>query len=361
MRLSAASFDGATIIEVIYPGDAHIGLRGSRAPLSWEQTREPDERGGERHLFILDVPRGETIELKVVRDDEDWAAARNYAVHAGDHLRIEPYFDRATTELLPLARVGDVSYEVLLPPSYREQINKRHPVLYALDGQALFSTSKDPYGIWSLDKVLDGLFDLGAMEELIVVAIHTAERRLERLSPVADPTHGGGEAPAFLAEIVEHLKPAIDSTYRTLPDESAILGSSMGGLFAFYAAWTRPEVFGRAACLSSSFWWANRFIVRAIEKTMPARRPTLYLDSGAARDPLDTDPHARDGMHHTRSMFRALAAHGYEPGIDLHRLVFPGHAHEPAAWGSRVGVPLQLLFPPTRVTPPRHVIEEHSG
>src|SRR4051794_3842152 len=83
-----------TVIEVVYPPHrGAIGLRGSHAPLSWQHTTPPDERSGDRHLFHIPVPPGEVLELKLVRNEEDWAAGRNYAVHAGDHLHLEPHFD----------------------------------------------------------------------------------------------------------------------------------------------------------------------------------------------------------------------------------------------------------------------------
>lgn len=343
----------ATLIEVLYP--AHrgaIGLRGDHAPLSWEHTTPPHACEGDRHLFSLEIPEGELLELKLVRNQEDWAGGRNYTVHAGDHLRIEPYFDHAHARLLPpeeLDAGGEkLSFRVLLPPSYDEQEHKRYPVLYVHDGQALWSTSSDPYGIWNLDQTIDQLVELSAIEELIVVGIDTADRRLDRLSPVPDPEYGGGEGPRYLAALVDHLLPTINARYRTRTDRhnTALMGSSMGGLFSFYAAWTRRDVFGKAACLSSSFWWASRHMVRVVQSdpAAGATRPFLYIDSGAARSAFD-DPRARDGFHHTRSMFRALIRHGYVAGVDLHRLAFPGHSHEAAAWAARVAIPLQLLFP----------------
>ena len=54
---------------------------------------------------------------------------------------------------------------------------------YAQDGQALWSTSADSYGMWRLEETLDSLDARGAISELIVVAIDMAERRVERLTP----------------------------------------------------------------------------------------------------------------------------------------------------------------------------------
>lgn len=340
----------ATVVEVVYPAAAgRIGLRGSEAPLSWEATLPPTASHGDRHVFELDIPDGAIVDLKLVRDDDDWAAGRNYVLHAGDHLHLEPSFDRTKSKLLDEETLDGLRVRVLLPPTYDEQSENRYPVLYALDGQALWTTSQDPYGVWSLDATLDRLFELGAVEELIVVGIDTSEDRIARLSPVPDEKHGGGRGQELLDTLVSRLKPQIDARFRTRAgrDDTAIIGSSMGGLFSFFAAWSRPDVFGKAACLSSSFWWAQRHIVRvAQEGPAPSPRPMLYLDSGAALHAMDGDPSARDGFHDTRSMHRALSRLGFAPGVDLHRLTFPGQTHDAGSWSQRVAIPLQLLFAP---------------
>ncbi|AKT40109.1 alpha/beta hydrolase [Chondromyces crocatus] len=353
-----------TVIEVTYPAHrGSIGLRGNREPLSWEHTTPPTSSEGDRHRFALQVLEGELLEFKLVRNGEEWAGGRDYVVHAGEQVHVEPYFDRHTATLLPAEELamGDerLRFEVLLPPSYDEQDGKRYPVLYVLDGQALWSTSADPYGVWNLEKTLDHLFELNAIDEIIVVGIDTAERRLERLSPTPDPTHGGGGGEAHLKLLVEHLVPTINERFRTRPERenTALMGSSMGGLFSFYAAWTRPDVFGKAACLSSSFWWANREMIRRVQHAgTPDPRPFLYLDSGAAMCAFEKDPHVRDGFHHTRSMLRALLLQGYVAGTDLHRLAFTGQTHDANAWAARVAIPLQLLFPPP---PSSHVPPDH--
>jgi predicted alpha/beta superfamily hydrolase len=343
-----------TIVEVCYPQDrGRIGIRGSVAPLSWEVTTPATRREGDLHVFELQLPRDTLVELKLVRNDEEWAAGRNYVLHAGDHLSIEPCFDATTSTLLPRETLRhekeELAFTVLLPPTYEEQPNRRYPVVVAQDGQSMWSTSTDPFGVWNLDTTLDQLFEIGAVDELIVVAVETAERRLERLSPFPDPHHGGGDGPSHLRAIVDGLLPEIDRRYRTRPgrESRAALGSSMGGLFSFWAAWKRPEVFGKAACLSSSFWWAQRRLVREVQLgTTPDPRPFLYVDSGVAMSAGETDPSARDGFHHTRSMLRALVRHGYVPGQDLYRLTFAGQRHDAAAWAARIAIPLQLLFPP---------------
>ena len=345
----------ATIIEVIYPQErGTIGLRGSASPLSWTATTPPTATLGDRSVFELDIPEGEMVDIKIVRGN-DWAHGRNYTLHAGDHLHLRPSFERTTCRLMPpvvlppsTSSPWPLRYQVLLPPSYDEQTSRHYPVLYAQDGQALWSSSSDPFGIWALDTVMDQLLDIAVMSELIVVGIDTSEARMDRLGPRRDRTYGGGRAAEHLQAMTTVLKPRIDEELRTRVgrDDTALIGSSLGGLFSFYAAWNRPEVFGKAICLSSSFWWANRSMIRDAN-IAPTPRPTIYLDSGVGLNP---DAPAQDGFQHTRSMQRALVRAGYTNGDDLHRLAFPGQAHSTAAWSARVAIPLQLLFPPPPLT-----------
>lgn len=356
--------DRATVIEVCYPvARGTLGLRGHGGGLSWDETMPPTRQEGDISFFELRLGEHELVELKIVRNDDDWAAGRNFYAHAGDYFTIEPCFDRTISQVVPMEPVmheglaEPIAMDVLLPPSYDEQDNKRYPVLYVLDGQSLWSFSNDPFGVWNLEHTLDRLFELGAVEEIIVVALRTDRDRIGLLSPMPDPTHGGGQGPTFLAAIVETVKPRIDERFRTYTDRenTAILGSSMGGLFAFYAAWSRPDVFGKSACLSSSFWWAQRGMIKLVQTgACPYPRPQYYIDSGASFDPAEQNPNLRDGYHHTRSMVRAMLRHCYQAGSELHRLTFTGNTHDAPSWAARVGIPMQILFPKA---PPGEITE----
>lgn len=342
-----------TSVVVTYPaGRGDIGIRGSSAPWSWEHTTPPTRVEGDQYVFTIDLAEHETCELKLVRGEDDWALGRNFTLHAGDVLELTPAFDRKTCELLPPQTFthGEttLSYQVLLPPTYGEQVQKRYPVIYAQDGQSLWTTSQDPFGVWHLDETIDHLLELAVVQEVIIVAIETSADRLAKLSPVPDPDHGGGQADAHLAAIIDGLKPHLDRELRTRPDRehTAVMGSSMGGLFSFYAAWTRPDVFGKAICLSSSFWWAGRHMIRAIAQA-PSPRPVLYLDSGAALSEQEPRASAHDGFFHTRAMHRALGRVGYT-SAELHRLTFPGQAHNASSWAARVALRCSCCFPPPR-------------
>src|SRR5262249_648478 len=106
-----------------------------------------------------------------------------------------------------------------------------------------------------------------------------------------------------------------------------------------------PDVFGKAACLSSSFWWNCRALVELARLgPCPTPPPTYYIDSGAAKSALEEDANLKDGYRHTQSMRKALLGHCYEVGKNLHVLASAGMGENNGGWGSRLAVPLQLLF-----------------
>src|SRR5690606_5884452 len=113
--------------------------------------------------------------------------------------------------------------------------------------------------------------------------------------------------------LVEEVKPLVDASYRTLagPRHTSGIGSSLSGVVSFYLAWQWPDVFGRAACLSSTFTYRDDLMQRVAAE--PRRDVTIYLDSGWPGDNYEV----------TRSMRDLLVERGYQSGKDLFYLAFP--------------------------------------
>lgn len=352
-----ATVEMATLV-VHYPATrGRVVLRGDTAPFDWDRDVAPITVDGDTSVFRIPVSPGRTVEVKPFRLDAAgvgrWSMGRNVILAARDVIEMWPTFEREAGDLLPWQEVpvpgaSPLWVRVMLPPGYHEHTATTHDVLYAVDGQALWSDQHDAFGVWRLDVSLDELWRLGVLDDVIVVSIQTAEGRLDKLGPSPDREHQGGQGEAFLRVIADVLVPVVDATYRTRrePDGRALLGASMGGLFALFGAWRRPDVFGNAICLSSSFWWADRALVKEVQLGQPpAQRPRIYLDSGATASPFAEDRNLRDGHHHTRAMMRALTELGWALEKDLHVLAFAGDLHDASAWGARIAIPLQLLFP----------------
>jgi predicted alpha/beta superfamily hydrolase len=217
-------------------------------------------------------------------------------------------------------------FRVFLPPGYQESTLKKYPVLYMHDGQNLFLKEEAFVGnTWRTDEVLNMLDKMNAIEEVIVVGIHPNDRMNEYTMP------GYEDYGLFL---VERLKPLIDRKYRTLtgPMNTAVMGSSLGGVVSFYLGWQWPNLFGKIACLSSTFTYRDNLLERVSAE--PKRKLQIYLDSGWPGDNYEA----------TRSMRDRLIRKGYRPGSELFYLAFPEAKHNENAWAARSPIPFQFLF-----------------
>jgi predicted alpha/beta superfamily hydrolase len=166
---------------------------------------------------------------------------------------------------------------------------------------------------------------MNAIEEVIVVGVYPNDRDVEYTLPGYE--HYGH----FL---VETLKPLIDEKYRSRsgPAHNAVMGSSLGGVVSLYLGWQWPDVFGKVACLSSTFTFRDNLLERVQAETK--RDIKIYLDSGWPGDNYEA----------TRSMRDRLIWKGYRPGSELFYLAFPEARHDENAWAARSPIPLQFLF-----------------
>ncbi|MDR3456530.1 MAG: alpha/beta hydrolase-fold protein [Verrucomicrobiae bacterium] len=182
------------------------------------------------------------------------------------------------------------SFHIYLPPSYTTDPHRRYPVLYLHDGQNVFSSAGTNiafgWGNWELDKTADALSRVGKMREIIMVAVDSSrDRYLElcgRHHALDATTNTAFEN--YSALLITELKPQIDRTYRTLPDapNTAVMGSSLGGIASVILAWEHPETFGAAASLSGAFQVEHTNFLNAVLKPGigPPKPLRLYLDSG---------------------------------------------------------------------------------
>ncbi|MEW6556668.1 MAG: alpha/beta hydrolase-fold protein, partial [Elusimicrobiota bacterium] len=171
---------------------------------------------------------------------------------------------------------------VYLPPNYEKNIKKRYPVLYMHDGQNIFDSATSFIGIeWAVDETVEKLISENKIKEIIVVGIYNNTDRAKEYTPYIDKQHGGGDADKYANFIINDLKSFIDKAYRTLPDRNntAIMGSSLGGIASLYIAWEYPEIFSMTGVISPALWWADYKILDEIEKS-PKKKIKLYLDMG---------------------------------------------------------------------------------
>ncbi len=347
----------------VTPGDGLFVAGNLPALGDWQPAVVPLPRVG-KGLYALPftAPVGKPIEFKITRGT--WKSQAIYLDPAGRfppdnrvmvpthdqrvELTVIDWLDRIALEVDPVMgnlRTHDPMIgpglreprpvQVWLPPSYDDSPRRRYPVLYMHDGQNLFDPAASFCGQdWKVDEVVSRLIAAGRLRELIVVAVGNTADRMEEYN-LARP-----RGRAYAAFLIEVVKPFIDRTYRTLPDpgQTGVMGSSMGGLVSFQLAWTFPDIFGLAGCLSSAFykaWAAVERLVRGNPAT--GRRLRLYFDTGELEPPIVTS---------FRKMDALLRDVGLRPGREFLAHFESGATHSERAWSDRLHLPLEFLFGP---------------
>lgn len=173
---------------------------------------------------------------------------------------------------------------IYTPAEYDEEPKRRFPVLYMQDGQNVYSHPESArWQTWGVNDALEGLVADGRIEPWIVVAVDHSEARFHEYSlwdePRAD-AHGTGAM--YLQFLVETLKPHIDRKFRTKParDSTAVMGSSLGGLFSLSVGMRRPDVFGRIGAMSPTVMWGRAGLFREWQQRANAWM-RIYVDIGA--------------------------------------------------------------------------------
>lgn len=266
-------------------------------------------------------------------------------------------------------RVGGASdkphkVHVLLPRDYR-RCGAPYPVVFMNDGQSVFFGASQGAPTWRVPEVLAGLYGDPTFPRVIVVGVVPVDRDYEYSHTPVGPDRACCGAAQYATYVGDHVRGFIARAYhaRTDPAGTAIIGSSRGGLSAFYVATRRPEVFGRAGCLSSSFWagldpvYGGTFpggplegapLVSEVRGLLGdrARRPRLWIDWGLVRTG-GTQNSAIEAAATTRG--REMVAllrdrFGYAEGTELRWQEDPQGAHDEASWARRLPAVLTALL-----------------
>lgn len=323
-------------LRVVYP--IRKGRITLRTEQDWNHDIEPDSPpdGGHSLTFTVESEKPFLYFKPVLRigDAVHWSPGANRLVlmTEPDSRPVYPHFRSsgggrfAPPIEFDSTRLGRAHrIRVYLPPGYEENTLKRYPVLYMQDGQNLFFPDEAFLGQdWHVDETIGMLDTMSAVDDFIVVAVYSQDRFAEYTKP--------GYA-AYGSSLVGEVKPRIDQDFRTLPGplNTALLGSSLGGVVSFYLAWEWPDVFARAACLSSTFGYKDDLLDRVLSEEK--RDAGFYLDSGWPGDNYEV----------TVSMAMALVSRGWVYGKDLIHFAFPLAEHDEKAWGLRLHLPLQLF------------------
>ncbi|MDE7182735.1 MAG: alpha/beta hydrolase [Clostridia bacterium] len=227
---------------------------------------------------------------------------------------------------------------VYLPYGYGKG-NKRYPVIYMFDGHNLFSDKEATFGkCWGLSDYLDK-----TKTELIVAAVecnHEGNNRLSEYSPVDFHFKNGekivGKGKKYMDWLVKVFKPYIDENYLTLPERqnTAIGGSSMGGLMTLYALSKYNKYFSKGAALSPSLWACGGGVPEFIQNAKFSKDTQIYTDYGS-----------REFVNHSeqKKAFSLTCSHLIERGVAVTARVVLGGTHSEASWEKQIPIFMNAL------------------
>jgi len=257
------------------------------------------------------------------------------------------YWTDVPSQFLDSAR----NVEIWLPPEYDSNTTTRFPVLYMSDGQNLFDPRIAATGTdWGVDEAVMRLVGRGVMPPVIVVGVWNTRDRSAEYSP-------WHRAPQYARFLIEELMPRVNRDFRTLtgPQNTAHMGSSMGGLVSWYLVSHDPQVFGACGCLSTAFVlseaWAARvglpaanppdtalYIVRDIERgfRIPPRTRYWFSYGGLGIDSAFGPSH---------ELVRTwLRRQGKVEGRDFVIRRYPELTHNEASWRAELDDALTFLY-----------------
>ncbi len=171
----------------------------------------------------------------------------------------------------------DVQYQLYIPVGY-ENLEKL-PVLYVLDGQEY---SDDRLGKTII--MLDNLIHLKKIEPVVAVFIDPRNpenpdenRRMQEF----------GTDENYNAFFINELMPEIEANYKVSEkrDETALLGTSLGGLNTTYLGFKNPEVFGNLAIQAPAYWYREKEIYGLVQNTESADF-NIFMSAGTINDNL---------------------------------------------------------------------------
>lgn len=222
-----------------------------------------------------------------------------------------------------------------LPNDYATT-TKTYPVIYLQDGQNLFDNLTAFSGEWEVDETLRAKQLQGDSGVIVVGIDNGGGQRINEYSPWVNAQYGGGQGNLYMDFIVQTLKPHIDSLYRTKPDRlnTAIGGSSMGGLISLYGTLQHQSVFGKALIFSPSLWFSPALwpFIAQQGRTQDFK---LYLLAGGQE--------SANMVTQMNQLYQDLLAAGFSPA-ELNLVIKADGQHSEWFWKREFGAGYDWLF-----------------
>lgn len=176
--------------------------------------------------------------------------------------------------LMPATQVFDMTsdngevYRIFVSfPSSGDAPEDGYPVLYVLDGNAYFGSFAQarrvqehlPVGqsiIVGVGYPTDDAYDARRLNDYTPPLLDPPPRQCRELA-----RYKSGARKQFLDFMTGKLRTEISRRYPTDPDRHSLFGHSLGGLFALYALYERPQAFHSIIAASPSMEWNEQGIL----------------------------------------------------------------------------------------------------
>ncbi len=225
--------------------------------------------------------------------------------------------------------------QIYLPPNY-EASNENFPVIYMHDGQNVFDVKTSYAGEWEVDETLNNLYYDANFSAIVVAIDHGEENRTKEYIPYNFPRIESTQGKDYARFLVETLKPYIDENFRTLKDKdnTAIIGSSLGGLISHYIALEYSNVFGKAGVFSPSFWVSEEAYDLAKQKSKQANNRIFFLMGGRESE---------KAVPNMNRMLQVMKDSGFNSD-NIHRKVVEEGQHNEQLWRENFEEAILWLF-----------------
>ena len=331
---------GETAVFLVRETAQRIGLAGDFN--GWSPTSAPLESWGPLGLWVREerFPSDARFDYKLVLDGERWlldrANPRRQRSGFGENseLRMPEYVPSRWTSFDPDVPAGvfgpervltstyldcGVTYRVYEPPGG----GRGCATLYVTDGHEY----ADP-DLGALTVTLDNLIAAGRIEPLVAVFVDPRIDGINRRAQLFVANQ------SFIEFLARELVPTVEAVHGTRSERGArgIVGTSLGGVCALFAALEAEETFGAVLAQSPALRFAGSELEDRLRTALP--RDTRYALSVGT---------AGDGEPQTRALAAVLGDLGAPTRLDVRN-----EGHSWGQWRKALPDALEHLFGPAR-------------
>ncbi len=182
------------------------------------------------------------------------------------------------------ANSSGIEYEISIWLPKGEPPELGWPVVYVLDGNAMFATVVEAIqrGGRRPDATGVGLAAVVGIahgdERLFATEFRYRDFTFEPSAAVKADTAGGGRA--FLDFISRQLAPELAREFNVNRAHQMLFGHSLAGYFVLNALGLQPHAFSHFAAISPSVWWQPDALTKRLQQLQASQAPRVLIATG---------------------------------------------------------------------------------